>query len=1670
MFDPNSDNSLAQAHRIDAWCDEFEASWQKGEPRSLEEILDQALPSDRDSLLRELLPIELHHRRQRGELVGAEEFARRFPWFNAESLGSVFASLTETLDVLDSTKGSSSPPTSETPVVPGFEILGELGRGAMGVVYQARQVKLGRIVALKMILTSGPEQVRRFRAEAVTIARLQHPNIVQIYDVGENGRHPYLALELVEGGTLAQKIADVPQSPRDAARLVETLARAIHQAHRAGIVHRDLKPANVLLTRDQEPKITDFGLAKQLAADHAATASGMLLGTPQYMAPEQAKGQASRIGPAADIYALGVILYELLTGRPPLQASNLHQLLRDICEREPVTPRSVKQSVPIDLETVCMKCLRKCPTERYTTAAELADDLQRYLCDEPILARPISGLARTWRWCRRNPWIAGPSFALAMLLVTVTVVAVVVTRRFEGVSKSAEQNEIVAKEASTLANQRAFETRLELGRSLVNEARMLRRSQRVGQFVNSMAKVKEARQVFLELEARGRMVDQEDWDELRDEAASALLVPDLLTQQRWPRKGAELPRYVATDAVHGRYVSIAANATHAEICRFGDDQPLDRIAAPNGASFHSAAFSDNGERLALTSIPDHQLHVWDLSGSPKLVRTVRAPHLVGSLTPDGSVVVTGVDTTTTLFQRVNDGASLAQTNLGIPPFGFPCHPFRPWVALTMHDKLRLFDFAENRMVWEVGYLPSIRNVAWSHDGRQLLASTDRSMLAFDGETGIQLLPPMLVDAAGVLPIPASQADVFASTDWSGSLRLFSAGTGRSLLKSESRFFDYPRCTGSESTLSMAYDQNDFQLLRIRQGRMKEFGLYATQHLALSHSGQLLAASLEPNKCKIFHLPSGAQVLDNTRFWGHMPLGFTADDRGLLLYGQGTLREIKLEHDSETPTRWQIDESSVKTHYYSSMRESWGMDRQGRVIAIPKYGLGASILHLPSNPSESIRTVSAGPQNDVRSAEVSPDGRWVALGSHVNGKVTVHSAGDGTLIAELLDEGGSAVFSPDGAWLAVRRFTGGAVLFQVESWKRHGDLPGSGIAFTRDGKLLVVDDGLSRLSLIDSMSLRTVGRLEIPDQVRVVAVAFTPDGRGLIARTEEAGRLLYVDLCGVRRDLRELGLDWKCDAIPFEPAPIGPTPKIDVTNLVDSPTRRKSTNFNSETQVLARDRRWELVVPKLEDACLGRPANFDSFFQLAILYAYLDDEPSYVRVANQMFQHFGSSKEPWVLERLALVLALSKNGEFLGQSPVELPQIVLYENPVIRGHGMHHLIAGLVEWRSGQKAKAKRHLAEAVRDAGPNLDFKVMEHFVTSLVELAENRRDQAIEEYAAGIDLMWHQSPHSPSQLSPTLWYERLLTEWMCRQVEIQLWQKERSQDEHEVFLRSRVSPAPPPELVYPAPNSKLKVIMSREVAYSRRIPFQWKPVEGAESYHFAFEPESTIAGRQEARFNKVDVAGPRLDLCDPPFGGQSGVWKVRAKVDGRWTNWSEARNLMMPPSSGQIADLKTESLATAAWSPDGALGLELVAPDEGAFELLLDGGIRIVQSKSRYLYFRVADTFAWELPVDESDEFWLEVFFRHTSATMDHHEAIRVQYDSHPILVRQDNAYSTSPNAQYPLIPEFRKCVFELPQARFANRQHGEADFRISVPAGIRLNVQKVTLHRSPARGAAVK
>jgi len=450
------------ARRIDGVCRRFEADWRAGGRPRIEDYAGDVPDEGRAALRAELVALEheLHQAQARGSTAdggagsapaigahpaaGGAEAPTIAPRASSTALvpGEAPASVHDEATIpphrdpaIDLTPLAHDMPTTahgqavhagadeserlRVRYFGDYEIIREIARGGMGVVFQARQVSLNRNVALKMILAgqlADETDVRRFHTEAEAAANLDHPGIVPVYEVGQHQGQHYFSMGLVEGESLSQRLADGPLPAREAAELIRRVADAIEYAHQHGVIHRDLKPANILLDRNGNPRVTDFGLAKKVQGNSGLTGSGQIMGTPSYMPPEQAGGTRGEVGPAADVYALGATLYALVTGRPPFQAATAMDTIIQVLSDEPLPPRRLNASVPRDLETICLKCLEKDPARRYPSAQALADDLARYLAGESILARPVSRLERAVKWARRQPAIA----ALMGLITLVT--------------------------------------------------------------------------------------------------------------------------------------------------------------------------------------------------------------------------------------------------------------------------------------------------------------------------------------------------------------------------------------------------------------------------------------------------------------------------------------------------------------------------------------------------------------------------------------------------------------------------------------------------------------------------------------------------------------------------------------------------------------------------------------------------------------------------------------------------------------------------------------------------------------------------------------------------------------------------------------------------------------------------------------------------------------------------------------------------------------------------------------------------------------------------------------------------------------------------------------------------------------------------------------------------
>ncbi|MCS6851577.1 MAG: serine/threonine protein kinase [Gemmataceae bacterium] len=741
--------------------------WQRGECHRVETYL-QAEPTLRDDAeaVLDLVARELWLREERGETPELTEYLDRFPHL-ADQLRQQFelhrALYPKSRHSEWWVQTLASPPPGGAPggagagesgslpwpTIAGYEILAELGRGGMGVVYKARQVSLGRLVALKMILSgahAGPEERSRFRIEAEAVAQLQHPNIVQLYEVGEQDGRPYYSLEFIDGGSLEERLGGRPQPPAKAAELVEALAGAVATAHRRGIIHRDLKPGNILLTSDGAPKITDFGLAKRLDSPFGATRTGDILGTPQYMAPEQAAGRVREIGPWTDIYALGTILYDLLTGRPPFQAASVLETLELVRTQDPLPPRRLQRKLPVDLETICLKCLEKDPRKRYATAEELAEDLCRFRRGEPIRARPTPMWERGWKWVKRNPTKA--SLAATLLAAALALLAM----------GAWSYRTLQLAHADT--ERRVVQLNIASGRKLVDE----------GNLAASLVFYAEA----LRLEA----------GDPEREALHRMRIAAILRQIP-PRKSmvfhANEVQWVEFSPDGQRLVTASSDWT-ARIWDWGRSQPL---GAPmeHGDVVNQASFSPDGSRVVTVS-DDRTVRLWDARTgrpiSPPLPHG--GPVRQALFSQDGRWLVTAADDQRVylwdvalaqlVYPAVAVGSSIGQVALSGD---------RRWLAVGGDDgKVRIWDVSGGpRLVGQVEHAGAVRGVAFAPDSRRLAsASVDRTARVWDVRTTLAITPPLPHEqpVRGVVFSPDGRWLATASDDVAA--RIWDAATGQ----------------------------------------------------------------------------------------------------------------------------------------------------------------------------------------------------------------------------------------------------------------------------------------------------------------------------------------------------------------------------------------------------------------------------------------------------------------------------------------------------------------------------------------------------------------------------------------------------------------------------------------------------------------------------------------------------------------------------------------------------------------------------------------------------------------------------------------------------------------------------------------------------------------------------
>jgi WD40 repeat protein len=1123
--------TIVSVLRVDQW-----ERRRLGERVPAESYLD-GFPAVRDDPERviDVVFSEYLLREQLGESPQLSEYARRFPQYAGqltlqvelhqamqdEPVGPWPETWGPSRAVL-SAKGTSGAQSvtehesTEFPKIPGFEVLGVLGWGGMGMVYQAWQPSLNRMVALKMVhagAAASPEVLARFRVEAEAVARLHHPNIVQIHEVGQDAGRAYLVLEFVEGPSLAQSLAGTPQTTQKAVELVETLARAMHSAHLRGVVHRDLTPANILLSADGTPKITDFGLAKLLiGGGELRTQTGELLGTPSYMAPEQAASRHHAIGAATDVYALGAILYDVLTGRPPFKAESPLETLRQVVADEPVAPSRLRPKLPRDLETICLKCLRKEPEKRYTSALALAEELRRFLEGRPILARPSTSAERFWRWCRRNPWLAAANIAAAALTTILAVGATVAAWTFRA------QRDQIAWD-SLLARRAATETLVNLFNSLAAQADARRFSSRSGQRFDSLAALTSAASI-------ARRIDLPRWrvEPLRTEAIACMALFDLSRIKEW---NGWIPGtvQVAFDADLERYARVTRDGS-LSIRRVDDDHELLNLRV-NGLW---PRFSSDGRYLAVED-PRKYLEVWNLERKTKVA--IYHDLLAWDFRPDSRLLAIGRADGSLIQHDLTTGQEVRTWRVTPRALKLAFSPDGRQLAVVTADPsiLQIRDSVSGQVSAE-GPAPAASDIAWHPDGRSV-ASTGVSdnpprIYLWDVATASRKLVLEGPLSAGLEVAFSPAGDLLVSWGWEGRIRLWDSRNGKLLLSMTGYCHD-PVFNRDGRVLAAHDEKIQMGLWQVASCREYRTLLRDTYHesywkLAIHPGGRLLAAGTEAG-VGLWDLGSGRELRI-------LPIGRV---RHLLFDPGGNL----LTRGPSGVWRWPIQKESAPAALRVGPPRALGLpgvDSQlsltpdGRLLALAN--VDSALLVDPDRPDHPI---PIGRQGDMRYVALSPDGRWLATGSHHEPGVQVWDARNGKRAADLPCDGWSEVaFSPDGQWLAAGHLN--CRIWSVGSWGEGPQIGGVPLGFSPDGGILAVETGAGVVRLVNPPTGRDYARLEDPRQERVAHVAFSPDGARLAVASQDASLIHVWDLRAIRRNLVTMNLDWTAPPYPeLDPA-------------------------------------------------------------------------------------------------------------------------------------------------------------------------------------------------------------------------------------------------------------------------------------------------------------------------------------------------------------------------------------------------------------------------------------------------------------------------------------------------------------------------------------------------------
>jgi len=1021
-----------------------------------------------------------------------------------------------------------------------YELQEEIARGGMGIVWRARQISLDRPVALKLILAgqmATEREIQRFVREAQAAANLDHPNIVPIHEVGEHAGHHYFSMRLIEGGSLAQRMADyqlpseAPLSGDPAAdkkgleerkakvvTLIAQTARAVHHAHQRGVLHRDLKPANILIDGRGEPFVTDFGLAKRVDLPAEMSRSDTVVGTPNYMSPEQARGRHKDLTTATDIFSLGAVLYHLLTGRPPFQGPTPWETLRQVVEQEPPRPSVVNRQVDPDLETICLKCIEKTPALRYASADALADDLGRWLRGEPIHARPSTEYQRVFKWVRRKPRVA-------------TLIGLIILTSLAGLGGVLWEwrQAVVARgqaiQQRGLARAAEQDAREKLWSSYLAQARAIRWSGRPGRRFESLAALSNAAAMRPSME-------------LRDEAIACMGLFDVRVRRQWRVASKPLSiQGLVFDARMERY-AWAHPEGDITIHRLADDREILRLAGPGPRNQASLCFSPDGRFLAerYDAQTTNFFRVWNLDDrKPVLSLPFPATESALGFSPDSRRVATGLAGMILLYD-LPSGRETNRIPVGYAPSSISFDPSGRRLVVCGRDSsmAEIFDADTGRLELGLAHPAQVASVAWSPNPRLLAcACWDTRIYLWDTLTGKTNAVCAGHMGAAVGALFNRSGDLLVSISFDGSTRFWDPATGEQALSVSAGLVPFSPFSPDDRMLGFRAGDADIGIWDVAPAtECRQWRTRIAANAVFLHAGRVLATS-------------DSQGL---RFWdanSHRSLGFLSlkgcrclasvfDGQTLCACGEDGLYRILLAIDRKTGNL----EVGPPERLWPSLFTDVSLTPNGQTLVCSSRG-NSEVLIFDLNHAASPKVLDC--QDGINSASISPDGQWVACTPWSGTKIKVWDRDAVKVVKELPLAGNVAVaaFSPAGDRLVVSD-PAEIRIWKTSSWELLASIQrdrASGIVgrivISSDGRTLAGQRGRNHgIVLVALDSGRELATIDAG-----IPLCFGADGTQLAAWNEDTGKLMLWDLRQIRQELAGMKLDW--EAPPFAPAPPDP---------------------------------------------------------------------------------------------------------------------------------------------------------------------------------------------------------------------------------------------------------------------------------------------------------------------------------------------------------------------------------------------------------------------------------------------------------------------------------------------------------------------------------------------------